>query len=64
MIDETERATWPGDDAPNHASVVTGFNAERGEVVFVESWGEHTRGRRMRFEELEATSYMAFYYKL
>ena len=64
IVDDAERATWPGDEAPNHASVITGFNAERGEVIFVESWGEHTRGRRMRFEELEATSYMAFYYRL
>ena len=64
VVDDAERATWPGEDAPNHASVVTGYNAERGEVIFVESWGEHTRGRRMRFEELEATSYMAFYFSL
>ncbi|MGI9243937.1 MAG: C39 family peptidase, partial [Verrucomicrobiales bacterium] len=61
-VDDAERATWPGDEGRNHASVVTGFNNERGEVIFVESWGEHTRGRRMRFEELEETSYMAFYY--
>lgn len=63
-MDERERSTWPGKNAPNHASVVTGFNAERGEVIFVESWGEHTGDRRMRFEELESTSYMAFYYRM
>lgn len=61
--DAEDRATWPGDEAPAHASVVTGFNAERGEVIFMESWGEHVRDRRMRFEELEATSYKAFYFK-
>ena len=61
---EPAAETWPGDEAPNHASVVTGFNPERGEVIFVESWGEQTRGRRMRFEEMEESSYMAFYYKL
>jgi len=59
-----ERATWPNEKGPSHASIVTGFNAERGEVIFMESWGEHTRNRRMRFEEMEATSYMAFYFKM
>lgn len=59
-----ESATWPGDKAPSHASIITGFNLERGEVIFMESWGEHTRNRRMRFEEMESTSYMAFYFKM
>jgi len=59
-----EAASWPGGDAPGHASIVTGYNAARGEVIFLESWGEHTRGRRMRKEELEATGYMVFYFKL
>ncbi len=63
--DEADRASWPtGEDAPGHASVVTGFNAETGEVIFAESWGEHAQGKRMRAEELEATSYAAFYFKL
>jgi len=62
--DDADRATWPGEDAPAHASIVTGYNAERNEVIFMESWGEHTRGRRMRAEELEGTGYMAFYFKL
>ncbi len=44
--------------------MITGYNAERGEVIFLESWGEHTRGRRMRTEELEATAYMVFYFKM
>jgi hypothetical protein len=62
--DTADHATWPGKDAPGHASIVTGYNAERHEVIFMEAWGEHTRGRRMRAEELEGTSYMAFYFKL
>ena len=60
----SEIGSWPGKQAPGHASVVTGYNAERGEVIFLESWGEHTRGRRMRAEELEATGYMVFYFKM
>jgi hypothetical protein len=59
-----EQATWPGESAPGHASVITGYNEERGEVIFVESWGEHIRGRRMRQEEMQATSYMTFYFKV
>ncbi|MEZ5305325.1 MAG: C39 family peptidase [Verrucomicrobiales bacterium] len=58
-----DEATWPGKAAPNHASVITGFNAERKEVIFMESWGEHTRGRRMRAEEMEGTAYVTFFFK-
>ncbi len=61
--DDAERKTWPtGKDGAAHASVVTGYNEERGEVIFSESWGEHARDRRMRLEEMEATTYMAFYF--
>ena len=60
-----DRATWPtAKTDPGHASVVTGFNEKTGEVIFMESWGEHTRGKRMHIEELEATSYAAFYFKV
>ena len=60
-----DRATWPtAKTDPGHASVVTGFNEKTGEVIFMESWGEHTRGKRMQIEELEATSYAAFYFKV
>jgi hypothetical protein len=31
-------------------------------VIFTESWGEQTRARRMRAEELEGTSYYAVYF--
>ena len=32
------------------------------EVVFTESWGQQARNRRMRYEEMEATSYYAVYF--
>ncbi len=60
-----DRASWPTSKTdPGHASVVTGYNEKTGEVIFMESWGEHTRGKRMHIEELEATSYAAFYFKI
>ncbi len=62
--DSEERASWPGKEAPGHASIITGYNEKRGEIIFMESWGEQARDRRMRIEEMEGTSYMAFYYKL
>jgi hypothetical protein len=58
-----ERESWPGDDAPVHASVVVGFNDEHNEVLFLESWAGLDFPRRMRAEELEATATMAFYFK-
>ena len=63
--DRDDREGWPtSKDAPGHASVVTGYNAETREVIFSESWGEHARDKRMRAEELEATSYAVFYFKI
>lgn len=60
-----DRITWPtSKDEPGHASVITGFNKKTGEVIFMESWGEHARNKRMRAEELEATSYATFYFKI
>ena len=59
-----EQSSWPGDEAPGHCSVIVGYNEERGEVIFMESWGEHARNRRMRVEEMEGTSYMTFYFKV
>jgi len=55
-----ERASWPNADAPLHASVLTGFNRERREFLFLESWTGHDTPRRMRAEELAATSYLTF----
>ncbi|NOY00153.1 MAG: hypothetical protein GXP30_10525 [Verrucomicrobia bacterium] len=62
--DMNDRATWPDKKAYSHASVITGYNAKRGEVIFTESWGEEARNRRMRFEEMEGTVYYTFYPKL
>lgn len=62
--DMNDRATWPDKNAYSHASVITGYNAKRGEVIFTESWGEAARNRRMRIEEMEGTAYYTFYPKL
>lgn len=62
--DINDRATWPDKNAYAHASVITGYNVKRGEVIFTESWGEAARNRRMRFEEMEGTAYYTFYPKL
>lgn len=59
--DPKDQEQWPGDEAYTHASVINGYNEARGEIVFTESWDEQFRNRRMRAEELEATSYMAYY---
>lgn len=59
--DDGDREFWPKPSDYNHASVITGYNAERGEVIFTESWGERVRNRRMRGEEMKATSYYSFY---
>ena len=59
--DLTDQKSWPvrGDFA--HSSLVTGYNLARREVIFTESWGERTRNRRMRIEEMEGTGYLAYY---
>jgi hypothetical protein len=62
--DAVDEASWPGAGAPGHASVLTGYHAERGEVRFSDSWGDDARDKRMRWEELEATSYYVFYFSL
>tara|TARA_R110000850_G_scaffold68094_6_gene152222 strand:- start:681 stop:1958 length:1278 start_codon:yes stop_codon:yes gene_type:complete len=49
---------------PSHASIVTGIHSEVGEVIYTEPWGDETRGRRMSSEEMEATVYAVFYFKL
>jgi hypothetical protein len=58
-----ERASWPGEDAPLHASVLTGFDGARNEVFFLESWTGRDRPRRMRFEEMAATAYLTFVFE-
>jgi hypothetical protein len=59
--DLNDQRLWPTKEGYAHASVVNGYNEKRGEVIFTESWGERTRNRRMRIEELEGTSYLAYY---
>jgi hypothetical protein len=59
--DLNDQKLWPTKGGFAHASVVNGYNEKRGEVIFTESWGERARNRRMRIEELEATSYLAYY---
>ena len=61
--DTATRSSWPGEKAPLHASVVVGYNAERREVLFLESWAGMDTPRRMRAEELSATAYLTFYFK-
>jgi hypothetical protein len=60
--DRNERARWPSSIAGAHASVITGFNDERDEVIFTESWGEAARNRRMHAEEMEATALRVYYF--
>ncbi len=50
--------------SPSHASVLTGWTSDRGEIFYLEPWGEYGHGRRMRWEELEATVYAVFHFKL
>ncbi len=59
--DLNDRRTWPTRADYAHSSLVTGYNLARREVIFTESWGERTRNRRMRAEEMEGTSYLAYY---
>lgn len=58
-----ERASWPGEDAPLHASVIVGYNAGRKEFLFLESWTGKDTPRRMRVEELVATTDLAFVFR-
>lgn len=55
-----ERASWPGADAPLHASVLTGYHDARREFLFLESWSGRDTPRRMRAEEMAATAYLTF----
>ena len=60
-----DQSKWPTSKSdPGHASVITGFNKKTGEVIFMESWGENARDKRITASELEATSYATFYFKI
>jgi hypothetical protein len=58
-----ERASWPGEDAPLHASVIVGYHADRREFLFLESWTGKDKPRRMRVEELAATTDLSFVFR-
>jgi len=58
--DPAEQASWPGEDAPLHSSVICGFDPEARELLFLESWSGQDQPRRMRIEEMEATAYLCF----
>jgi hypothetical protein len=60
--DRQERQRWPGKTGSNHASLITGFNETRKEILFTESWGERMRNRRMLAEEMEATAWEVYYF--
>jgi len=60
--DKKDKAAWPTRDDGGHASLVTGYNPDRGEVLFTESWLNDYRHRRMRTEEMEGTTYVIFYF--
>lgn len=58
-----EKASWPGQTAPLHASVIVGYHPQRKEFLFLESWTGRDKPRRMRMEELAATTYLSFAFK-
>ncbi len=63
----SDQEKWPERSkkgSPSHASILTGFNAERDEIIFTDPWGESARNKRMRSEEMEATAYTVFYFEL
>jgi hypothetical protein len=60
---ESERKSWPTQTAPLHASVIVGYHAARGEVLFLESWTGRDLPRRMTNAEMIATTYKAFVFE-
>lgn len=55
--------TLPNAESPLHASVVVGFNDDRKEVLFLESWAGQNKPRRMPAAELDATAYYTFCFR-
>lgn len=51
---------FPNEDSPLHASVIVGFNEERNEFLFLESWAKLKGPRRMPEQELDSTAYLTF----
>jgi hypothetical protein len=62
--DLNDKRSWPNRNDFAHSSVITGYHPQRREIIFTESWGEHSRNRRMRIEEMEGTVYLAYYPRL
>lgn len=61
--DAAERSSWPTAEAPLHASVIVGYNSARKEILFLESWTGKDKPRRMRVEEMTATTDLCFVFK-
>ena len=55
-----DSSSYPDEKSPLHASVIIGFNDQRKEVIFLESWAGQSRARRMLIREIEATAYLTF----
>ena len=60
---ELDRQTLPNDKSPLHASVIVGYNDERKEILFLESWAGQTEPRRMPVGEIDATAYYTFMFQ-
>lgn len=57
---ELLESEFPNEKSPLHASVIVGFNEDREEFLFMESWAGLKEPRRMPVPELAATSYLTF----
>ncbi|MCB1063281.1 MAG: hypothetical protein KDN20_10215 [Verrucomicrobiae bacterium] len=49
--------------SPSHASVITGIDADNDTLIYLEPWEAESAQRRMRAEEMEATTYAVFYFE-
>jgi len=58
-----DRRSLPNDSSPLHASVIVGYNDQRKEVLFLESWAGQSKPRRMPVAELDATAYYSFMFQ-
>ncbi len=57
---QSASSAYPDESAPLHASVIIGYNDERKEILFLESWAGQARARRMPVSEIDATAYLTF----
>ena len=49
--------------SPLHASVIVGYNDERKEIIFLESWEGVSKPRRMPVSEISHTADLTFYFR-